>query len=74
VLGAQASVTLDVFNLFNRKVNDIQYFYESQLPGESRTRERPSCSTPPNRATCASRCRPASDASAEPSAVVWLRR
>ena len=35
VLGAQASVTLDVFNLFNRKVNDIQYFYESQLPGEA---------------------------------------
>lgn len=34
VLGAQASVTLDVFNLFDRKVNDIQYFYESQLPGE----------------------------------------
>ena len=35
VLGAQASVTLDVFNLFDRKVNDIQYFYESQLPGEA---------------------------------------
>jgi hypothetical protein len=34
VLGAQASVTLDVFNLFDRKVNDIQYFYESQVPGE----------------------------------------
>ena len=30
-----AEVTLDVFNLGNRKVNDIQYFYESQLPGES---------------------------------------
>ncbi|MES2956913.1 MAG: TonB-dependent receptor [Pseudomonadota bacterium] len=27
--------TLDVFNLRDRKVNDIQYFYESQLPGES---------------------------------------
>jgi outer membrane receptor protein involved in Fe transport len=27
--------TLDVFNLFDRKVNDIQYFYESQLPGEA---------------------------------------
>jgi outer membrane receptor protein involved in Fe transport len=26
--------TLDVFNLLDRKVNDIQYFYESQLPGE----------------------------------------
>ena len=35
VLGAQASVTLDVFNLFDRKVNDIQYFYESQVPGEA---------------------------------------
>ncbi len=30
-----AEVTLDVFNLGNRKVNDIQYFYESQLPGET---------------------------------------
>jgi outer membrane receptor protein involved in Fe transport len=27
--------TLDVFNLLDRKVNDIQYFYESQLPGEA---------------------------------------
>jgi TonB dependent receptor/TonB-dependent Receptor Plug Domain len=27
--------TLDVFNLFDKKVNDIQYFYESQLPGEA---------------------------------------
>ena len=26
---------LDVFNLFNRRNNDIQYFYESQLPGEA---------------------------------------
>jgi TonB dependent receptor/TonB-dependent Receptor Plug Domain len=34
-LGKSAEVTLDVFNLFNRKVNDIQYFYASQLPGES---------------------------------------
>jgi outer membrane receptor protein involved in Fe transport len=34
-LGAKASATLDVFNLFDRRVNDIQYFYESQLPGES---------------------------------------
>ena len=24
-----------MFNLFDRKVNDIQYFYESQLPGEA---------------------------------------
>ena len=35
VFGSRASVTLDVFNLFDRKVNDIQYFYESQLPGEA---------------------------------------
>ncbi len=34
VLGAQASVTLDVFNLFDRKVNDIQYYYESRVAGE----------------------------------------
>jgi outer membrane receptor protein involved in Fe transport len=33
-LGANAELTLDVFNLFDRKVNDIQYYYESQLPGE----------------------------------------
>jgi TonB dependent receptor/TonB-dependent Receptor Plug Domain len=30
-----AELTLDVFNLFDRKVNDIEYFYESQLPTES---------------------------------------
>ena len=29
-----ASVTLDVFNLFDRRVDDIQYFYESRLPAE----------------------------------------
>ncbi len=29
-----SELTLDVFNLFDRKVNDIEYFYESQLPGE----------------------------------------
>ncbi|MBE7417002.1 MAG: TonB-dependent receptor [Ideonella sp.] len=34
-LGPNAELTLDVFNLFDRKVNDIQYFYESQLPGEA---------------------------------------
>jgi len=33
--GRQVEATLDVFNLLNRKVNDIQYFYESQLPSES---------------------------------------
>ena len=30
-----SSLTLDVFNLFNRRVNDIQYAYASQLPGEA---------------------------------------
>ena len=34
-LGSSAELTLDVFNLFDRQVNDIQYFYESQLPGEA---------------------------------------
>ena len=34
-LGAKAELTLDVFNLDNRRVNDIQYFYASQLPGEA---------------------------------------
>ena len=34
-LGSTAELTLDVFNLFDRQVNDIQYFYESQLPGEA---------------------------------------
>jgi outer membrane receptor protein involved in Fe transport len=33
-VGPQADVTLDVFNLGNRKVDDIQYAYESRLPGE----------------------------------------
>jgi outer membrane receptor protein involved in Fe transport len=28
-------LTLDVFNLLDRKVNDIEYFYESRLPGEA---------------------------------------
>ncbi len=35
LLGKGASITLDVFNLANRKVNDIQYFYESRLTGEA---------------------------------------
>jgi outer membrane receptor protein involved in Fe transport len=30
-----AELTLDVFNLGNREVDDIQYFYESQLPTET---------------------------------------
>jgi len=34
-LSPKASVTLDVFNLFNRRVDDIQYVYDSQLPGEA---------------------------------------
>ena len=27
-------IFLDVFNLFNAKVSDIDYFYVSRLPGE----------------------------------------
>ncbi len=34
-LWAGSELTFDVFNLGNRKVNDIEYFYESQLPGEA---------------------------------------
>ena len=33
-LTPKAELTLDVFNLFDRKLNDIEYFYESKLPGE----------------------------------------
>lgn len=33
--GLQTELALDVFNLTNRQVNDIEYFYESQLPGEA---------------------------------------
>jgi len=29
------ALTLDVLNLFDAKVNDIEYFYESQLPGQA---------------------------------------
>lgn len=32
-LGKGAELTLDVFNLLDRKVNDIQYFYESRPAG-----------------------------------------
>ncbi len=32
-LSASTEVTLDVFNLLNRKVNDIQYYYGSQPRG-----------------------------------------
>lgn len=34
-LAAKTEVSVDVFNLLNRKVNDIEYYYESQLPGEA---------------------------------------
>ncbi|MFN3296353.1 TonB-dependent receptor [Caldimonas sp.] len=34
-LTPRLGVTLDVFNLLDRRVNDIEYFYESQLPGET---------------------------------------
>ncbi|MFT3818229.1 MAG: TonB-dependent receptor [Rubrivivax sp.] len=33
-ISSRAELTLDVFNLFDRKLDDIQYFYESRLPGE----------------------------------------
>ena len=32
--GRDSELTLDVFNLTDRRVDDIQYFYESRLPGE----------------------------------------
>ncbi len=34
-LSKQSELTLDVFNLADRRVDDIQYFYESRLPGEA---------------------------------------
>ena len=34
-LWEKAELTVDVFNLMDRKLNDIEYFYESQLPGEA---------------------------------------
>ncbi|MBV8034649.1 TonB-dependent receptor [Roseateles sp.] len=34
-LWAGSELAVDVFNLTDRKVNDIEYFYESQLPGEA---------------------------------------
>ena len=33
-LGSRAELTLDVFNLLDRKVDDIEYYYASQLRGE----------------------------------------
>jgi hypothetical protein len=34
-LGARTEWTSDVFHLLDRKINDIQYFCASQLPGEA---------------------------------------
>jgi outer membrane receptor protein involved in Fe transport len=34
-LAPKAELTLDVFNLLDREVDDIQYYYESQLPTET---------------------------------------
>jgi outer membrane receptor protein involved in Fe transport len=31
----KTTLTLDIFNLFNRKASDIDYYYESQLKGEA---------------------------------------
>ena len=33
-INKSAEIALEVFNLFNRKVNDIEYAYASRLPGE----------------------------------------
>ena len=33
-IGKNIKVTLDVFNLFDRKASDIDYYYTSRLPGE----------------------------------------
>jgi len=33
--GRNTEVTLDIFNLSNRRADDIQYFYASRLPGEA---------------------------------------
>lgn len=35
ILERDASLTLDVFNLFNKKFDDIQYYYGSRLPNEA---------------------------------------
>ena len=34
-LWQRAELVLDVFNVADRKVNDIEYYYESRLPGEA---------------------------------------
>jgi outer membrane receptor protein involved in Fe transport len=33
--GADTTLTLDAFNLFNRRASDIEYLYPSRLPGEA---------------------------------------
>ena len=33
--GARTSLTIDLFNLFKRTVNDIEYFYQSRLTGDA---------------------------------------
>lgn len=33
--GPRLQLGIDVFNLLDRRVNDIEYFYESRLPGEA---------------------------------------
>jgi outer membrane receptor protein involved in Fe transport len=33
-LDKQTRVWVDVYNLFDRQVNDIEYWYDSQLPNE----------------------------------------
>jgi outer membrane receptor protein involved in Fe transport len=38
--GARAELTLDVFNLLDRQVNDIQYFYESRPRGLAAAEDR----------------------------------
>lgn len=34
-LAPKAQVTLDIFNLLDRRVSDVEYWYVSQLPGEA---------------------------------------
>jgi len=34
-LNTDTKVSLDIFNLFNRKASDIDYFYTSRLQGET---------------------------------------
>jgi outer membrane receptor protein involved in Fe transport len=34
-LGPKTQLSLDVFNLFDKDVNDIEYWYDSQLPNET---------------------------------------